>query len=189
MTKFFPGSRPAATFLLLLLVCLMAGPSRAFLVTFHHNNRQDALLRGAQSDSDNPPFPAGFNPLKYNASVNNNRAPSSSTVISLRQTQMKQVMADLLLHANDPVQRQSILNENVDFLLEPILDEDCVQEDDSIYLNCRTVTERFAAFDAQLAQRLTTARDPAVQTVLQALRDFVMQQQPQQEQSNKRVFE
>jgi len=179
MTKqVFPG-----TFRVLLVLCwMMVEPSRAFRAAVHHTRQQVWQLRGAQSDDDddNPPlFPAGFNPLQYNASVNNRATAPSSTVLSLRQTQMKQVMADLLLHVNDPVALQSILNKHVDFLLEPILDGDCCVQD-GIYRNCRTTAERFAAFDAQLEQRLERARDASVQTVLTALREFVLEQQQQQ---------
>lgn len=151
------------------------------------------------NDTTSSGIPRGFNPLNYDAAVSSRGAGTSSSstpyssvqnVISLRQTRMQQVMAELLNAASvdatkadkinnegkqQPTLLQTVLEENRDFLLEPLDDEDAVQDpNDSIYIGCASREERYHAFEQTMAERIQRARDPTAKRVLTALRDFVL---------------
>ena len=150
------------------------------------NNSETAIT----SSSSN--LPLGFNPLNYNAAAGNRplRAGMPSTtatlrnsnnIISLRQTQMQQVMGQLLTAvspsdgSSSSLSVRSVLDEHRDFLLEPLEDDQAVQDHDSIYNHCTTRAERYRAFATTMEERINRTRDasPARQ-VLTALRDYVL---------------
>lgn len=111
------------------------------------------------------------------SSTRSTTTKSNNNVISLRQTCMKQMTNAMLDAVPDGAKLRAILDSHKEFLLEPLDDENAVQEDveDSIYRHCRNRAERFAAFARSMTDRLATAKDPSVRQVLTALKDFVMQ--------------
>ena len=70
-----------------------------------------------------------FNPLSYKANKIGKKNAAynySGTQISLRKTRMQQLNNDLLNVAGDKEQTQQILEDNKDFLLEPLEESDAV---------------------------------------------------------------
>jgi hypothetical protein len=117
----------------------------------------------------------GFNPFQYQ--TRGNRDISGGTRISLRKTKMQQLVAQLLnaSSSSDLEDVHAILVENQDFLLEPLEDDDAVLDDpDSIYKGEMDRSQRYQAYKNAMQERLSTARDPKVSKVLQAMRDFVV---------------
>jgi len=142
--------------------------SRLFASPFSNNDKS--------SESD---F-TGFNPFSYQTdtsdptqSVLNNYA---GTQISLRKTAMQALMNELLDAVHDPDQQRvpQILQANRDFLIEPLQDFETVLDADSVYTAAMTRAERYQAYQTVMQERLATAKNPAVRTVVSALLEFVM---------------
>lgn len=121
-----------------------------------------------QMDFDN------FNPFDYKKEGGNSAYSFSANQISLRKTRMQELVNELLNVVDDPKAMQTLLEEQVDFLLEPLDDDRAVLDPDSIYSSNMTREERYAAYEASMSERLETARNPSVQKVLTALKDFVL---------------
>lgn len=84
-----------------------------------------------------------------------------------------------LFAAKSAEERQALLLAAHDFLLEPLIHvESAVLPVDSIYRNCHTIDERFAAFDAQMEERIRTAKTQIVKTILQEMKDFCLERRP-----------
>jgi hypothetical protein len=137
-----------------------------------------------------------FNPFDYNASSlsGSSRSHGSTTTarsntVSLRSIQMK-ALNERLFAAASSDERRTILTEEQDMLLAPILDGDTAvgwnnnnnggdsSNSSSIYQQCRSSEERFVAFDTNLTERIHRAQSAVVKTILQEMKDFVMSQQP-----------
>jgi hypothetical protein len=130
------------------------------------------VLAVNDKDHDNNVDLTGFNPFQYQA--RGNRAYGmSGTQISLRKTGMQQLVAQLLNVRSDQ-QISEILTQHMDFLLEPLEDTDAVLDPDSIYKGEMNRSQRYQAYKESMQERLSTARDPNVVKVLQAMRDFVV---------------
>jgi hypothetical protein len=130
--------------------------------------------------------PGSFNPFKYDAKLGLSasagkpfavrREQSDNNIVSLRRTQM-QTLTNSMLNAV-PFEKEkllAILQENKQFLLDPLENDLAVQENDSIYLECANRTERYRAFGGSMDSRLLKVRDPSVRLVLQTMRDFVLE--------------
>jgi hypothetical protein len=87
---------------------------------------------------------------------------------------MKQITNAMLHVVPDHDKIVTILQDNQDFILEPLDDDMAVQDVDSIYLSCRNRTERYRTFQQSIHQRLTSVQDRAVRQVVTALLDFVL---------------
>jgi len=84
----------------------------------------------------------GFNPFNRKETSTTQRAPQVlSSTISLRQLRMKDVMTTLL--NTDETNFESILIENEELIMEPLLDDDAVMDEDSIYDVGMNREERF----------------------------------------------
>ena len=101
--------------------------------------------------------------------------------ISIRQTQMQQVLSELLQAQSsssatlESSRLQSILELHASFLLAPFTSTTFLDDDpNSIYTLCTTMAERYKCFQTTMKQRIQEARNPAVRTVLQALLEFVV---------------
>jgi hypothetical protein len=100
---------------------------------------------------------------------------SNNNIISLRSTQMKLIMNELMNVAPDEEKIRTILKDHVDFLLEPLDDEKAVQDINSIYTNCKNRKERYATFEKSMSERINTAAThPSVKQILTLYRDFIM---------------
>ena len=145
----------------------------------NNNDTDSGATITSSSSSSSSSLPSGFNPLNYNAAAGNRPLANSNNIISLRQTQMQQVMGQLLTAVSSSSSSSSsvraVLEEHRDFLLEPLDDEQAVQDNDSIYQHCTTRAERYRAFATTMEERIARTRDasPAKQ-VLVALRDYVL---------------
>lgn len=132
-------------------------------------------------DSSASSLPPNFNPFTYQSSSSQTPSTASSSPfanpsrISLRQTRMQQITARLLDVVDDDDEVQSILVENQDFLIEPLEDgSDAVLDTDSIYTADMTREQRYQAYREAMQERISKARNPAAQKILQKLSNFVL---------------
>ena len=140
--KNLPAGSPWILFVILLLK--ESNPTVSFVPTSHNGLRllkerttrsnlkgnsplysildDDNIAGSDKVDFDN------FNPLSYKASKNKNTVAYnfSATQISLRKTRMQELNNDLLNAAGDKERTQQILQDNKDFLLEPLEDSEAV---------------------------------------------------------------
>ena len=82
---------------------------------------------------------------------------------------MKELTNQLLDKVDDPPAMQGLLEDFRDFLLEPLEDEDGVTHPN------QSRAERFASYRANLNGRIEQSKHPSVRTILEAMRDFVME--------------
>lgn len=124
-----------------------------------------------------------FNPLTSNR-LNNNFPSSSSkkgaaaaTTISLRQLQMKEITSNLLALAGGDSKDQikKLLEENREFLLEPLEESSAVLEADSIYKPNMDRSERYNVYRQSMEERIEKANIASVRQVLISLKDYVLQ--------------
>ena len=115
----------------------------------------------------------GFNPFNRKETKSPQRAAQIlSSTISLRQMRMKELMGNLVLADESEINR--ILGENEDLLMEPLLDDDAVMDEDSIYDRGMTRDERFDRYEEVMLERESKAVNGNVQRILSAMRVFVM---------------
>jgi hypothetical protein len=177
----------------LLLLSIKSPSIRAFLhsLLFYRYERLVSIhsqLYDETSSEGNEILPStlqGFNP--WNHGTRTGTSPDGSlqrengvfrninNVVSLRQNRMQQLMSELLNAAPNENLMRSILQENKEFLLEPLEDKDAVQDVDSIYLQCKNRQERFRAYERAMEQRLAKATNPTAQLVLTAMKEFVLE--------------
>jgi hypothetical protein len=157
------------------------------------NDDEDAVVTCTNLDNDPIPVSSSsssslsstFNPFNYDATVTRSNSPwttmtsnndrsNSKNIISLRATRMKQITNAMLRVVPDHDKIVTILQDNQDFILEPLDDDMAVQDVDSIYLSCRNRTERYRTFQQSMHQRLTSVQDRAVRQVVTALLDFIL---------------
>jgi hypothetical protein len=100
---------------------------------------------------------------------------SSPNIISLRQTQMQQLMSEMLEAVNkgDDGMKQ-VLETHKEFLLEPLEDDEAVLDVDSIYTPQMTRQERYQAYKKEMQKRIERASDPNAKSVLQNMLEFVL---------------
>jgi hypothetical protein len=87
---------------------------------------------------------------------------------------MQEIVSQLLDSSNQPEAMQTILQQNKDFLLEPLEDDQAVLEPDSIYRADMDRNERYQTYETSMKERIETARNSATRTVLTALMDYVL---------------
>jgi hypothetical protein len=152
-------------------------------------------IKAASADD----LPANFNPFNYQRSPNSNpqQAYNPTSRISLRKTRMQEITNQLLQAASsasssssnlgrspdgvDGASRmmRSILDENRDFLLEPLESDDAVLDPDSVLYQGGAApislprSERYKLYRNELQERIDRARNGASRQVLQALHDYV----------------
>jgi hypothetical protein len=139
-----------------------------------------------------------FNPFDYQASSTArgvtdptfSSSASFSQPISFRKMQMQQVFSELLDAAgsyktstissnigdeDDEDVLQCILMENKDVVLEPLDTDDAFLDADSVIRQGMTRPERYQVYLASLQTRIDAAKSRQVKAVLEAIRDFVQQ--------------
>ena len=88
---------------------------------------------------------------------------------------MQQVVNELLNVVDQPPEfTRAILEQNTEFLLEPLEDNQAVLDPDSIYTSGMTRNERYDTYEKSMQERLDSAKKPSVKKVLTALKDFVL---------------
>lgn len=120
----------------------------------------------------------GFNPFNRKETIAQRRAPQvlGSSTISVRKMRMKEVMSNLL--SADESDYERILLENEDLIMEPLLEDDAVMDEDSIYELGMTREERFERYELTMMDREAKAVNKSVQKILSSMRLFVMSRKP-----------
>lgn len=118
-----------------------------------------------------------FNPFKRKTENPVNSLLEAST-ISLRRMRMKELMNTLLENSlKDDEAIKSILLENEELLLEPLLEDDAVMDEDSIYDLGMNRDQRFERYSQVMLEREETAVNATVKRVLSQMRQFVSSRQ------------
>ena len=141
-------------------------------------SRLSSIFDDENSNSSNNNF-EGFNPFNRKETITTQRAPQIlSSTISLRQLRMKDVVSTLL--NADESNYEKILLENEELIMEPLLDDDAVMDEDSIYDVGMTREERFERYENAMLDREEKAINRNVKKILGAMREFVLKRKPQQ---------
>ena len=69
----------------------------------------------------------------------------------------------------------SILNENSELILEPLIEDDALMDGDSIYDVGMSKEERFIRYNEVMEQRIEKAVNKSVKKILILMKDFVAQ--------------
>ena len=117
---------------------------------------------------------SSFNPFDYKKETDNSGMNFSANQISLRKTRMQEIVNELLNVVGDSDRTRSILEENTDFLLDPLDDDQAVLDPDSIYTSTMSRDERYQAYEISMTERLATARNSSVKMGLSSLKDYVL---------------
>jgi hypothetical protein len=149
---------------------------------------------------------ANFNPFKYNAATSSPLLSTNSNddsifgaaytlqttttpqynerIISLRQTRMQQLLSDLLATGGNHKEMQKILQDNREFILEPLDDDGCVYDDDmaKLYAGCQSRAQRYRAYEESISKRIEIARNSEVKRLLTVMKDFVLSGEQSQSQ-------
>jgi len=166
------------------------------------NVRSTTTTLSAASDSDNessgganteasplfdpssapPPLPSNFNPFQQAASTTTSSSQSTTTAgistagtpLSLRTMKMKTITGELYQYNTSPTKMRDILDQNVDFLVEQLVDADAVLDVGSVYTADMELDVRRERYAEVMEGRIGDARSGEVKRVLVALRDFVL---------------
>ena len=136
---------------------------------------------GAASDAQETEDWSDFNPFQpvRGSSSSSSLAAGAVTApgrpISLRAMRMKSITSDLYRENASPSRMDDILGNNTDFLIEQLVDVDCVLDLDSIYTRDMTSEERMQRYREVMDERVAQARNGDVKRVLVRLRDFVLE--------------
>lgn len=88
---------------------------------------------------------------------------------------MTSLTDDLLNGLGNQAAVRAILEENRDFLLEPLESEDSVAGSGSIYTPGMTRSERYETYRKSVNKRLESSKNAKATAVLTAMRDFVLE--------------
>jgi hypothetical protein len=90
---------------------------------------------------------------------------------------MKDVVSALL--NADESKYEQILLANEELIMEPLLDDDAVMDEDSIYDVGMTREERFDRYEKRMLVREEEAFNRNVKKILGTMREFVLSRRPQ----------
>ena len=138
------------------------------------------IVVSVQASGDENDF-KDFNPFEKKNSNTINPLITSNNKISLRQLRMKEVMNTLLqkvsLDEDEKTANEKILlfilNEHSELILEPLVDDNAVMDEDSIYDPGMTKDERFERYDTVMNQRIDKATNKSVRKILTLMKEFV----------------
>lgn len=117
-----------------------------------------------------------FNPFDYKRNKKSSRSVGiASAQVDIRSLRMSSLTNDLLNSLGDETAMRSILEENRDFLLEPLEVEDSVVTSGSIYTPDMSRAERYRAYRKSVDERLESSKNEKAKTVLTAMRDYVLE--------------
>jgi len=103
------------------------------------------------------------------------RSPGSAPPrVDLRSVRMSSLTSDLLNSLGDESEMRSILEDNRDFLLEPLEVEDSLAASGSIYTPDMSRLERYQAYRKSVEERLISSKNEKAKKVLTAMRDYVL---------------
>jgi len=117
-----------------------------------------------------------FNPFDYQRNNKSSRSPGSSPPrVVLRSVRMSSLTNDLLNSLGDETAMRAILEENRDFLLEPLEEEESLAGSGSIYTPDMTRLERYRAYRKSVEERLKASKNEKAKAVLTAMKDYVLE--------------
>lgn len=135
---------------------------------------QSGPFSNTNEDQNNVDLKSNFNPFEYSKNTGKSNASYSMNQFSLRKVRMQEIVNKLLDSSDQPETMQSILQQNKEFLLEPLEDDDAVLEPDSIYRAGMGRNERYQTYEESMKERMEKARNEAAKNVLSALMEFVI---------------
>ncbi|VEU38804.1 unnamed protein product [Pseudo-nitzschia multistriata] len=117
-----------------------------------------------------------FNPLDYRGKSKTNRSSGSAQAqVNLRSMRMSSMTDDLLNSLGNKAAMRAVLEENRDFLLEPLESEETLAGSGSIYTPDMSRSERYQAYRKNVNKRLESSNNAKAKAVLTAMRDFVLE--------------
>jgi hypothetical protein len=176
------------------------------IAVVHNDDDDDKdYSKSSSSGGTNDDDPTGssfsnFNPFNYNAAnfkmtdqlttssssslpsitidttTSSSKLQDNDRIISLRQQRMKEITTDLLATGGNVEAMQQILQDNRDFLIEPLEDKNCVLDESmaEIYHNCYTTEDRYRAYERTMTTRISNARNRDVKQLLTLMKDYVL---------------
>ncbi len=122
------------------------------------------------------PLEGGFNPLTYQKGRGDNQKSNSSAKLDIRSMRMSSLTGDLLNRIGDEAATRALLEENRDFLLEPLeVPDSLAASASSIYTPNMTRSERYQAYRESVEDRLKNSKNGQARAVLTAMKDFVLE--------------
>lgn len=117
-----------------------------------------------------------FNPLNYQRNNQSSRSAGSSPPrLNLRSVRMSSLTSDLLNCGGDKAAMRTILEDNRDFLLEPLEVPDSLAASGSIYTLDMPRPERYQAYRKSMDERLKSSKNEQAKAVLTAMKDYVLE--------------
>ena len=172
------------TFQLLFLSTRVAGfqNCRAFnarhetvIFTTNDDENNDTPFSVPLSTESSSPIQEGFNPLAYQKG-DKKANMNSATKLDIRSMRMSSLTGDLLNAIGDATATRQLLEENRDFLLEPLEVPDSLAASASdIYTPNMTRSERYQAYRENVEARLANSKNGQARAVLTAMKDFVLE--------------
>ena len=127
------------------------------------------------STEPSSPIQEGFNPLTYQKG-DKKANMNSATKLDIRSMRMSSLTGDLLNAIGDATATRKLLEENRDFLLEPLEVPDSLAASASdIYTPNMTRSERYRAYRENVEARLANSKNGQARAVLTAMKDFVLE--------------
>jgi hypothetical protein len=153
---------PTTVGIIVSLLVLMAHPHHAFFIFPQQSISPATTTRLRLSE----PFDVtNFNPLTH----------AKNSRLSIRAAQMQQLHSQLLNAADSSAQLRILLEENAEFWLEPLDDDNAVLDPSSVIRAGMDRTERYRVYERSLQERIDCAKGKAVRNVLVALKTFILE--------------
>ena len=176
--------------LVIFFSTILIFPIKSFIIIPSTSRSSPQVLLSSNNSNQQPlnEF-EGFNPFEKKQSKTLNPLITSNNNLSLRQLRMKELMNTLLqnvsIYGGDDHEKEeeeennqkllSILNENSELILEPLIEDDALMDGDSIYDVGMSKEERFIRYNEVMEQRIEKAVNKSVKKILILMKDFVAQ--------------
>lgn len=156
---------------------LLAENKRSITSICDTNDDEDGDLPLSKPSSVSSQLDQGkFNPFDYQQNKKSSRSVGSAPPrVDLRSLRMSSLTNDLLNSLGDEIEMRSILEENRDFLLDPLEVEDSMASSGSIYTPGMSRAERYRVYRKSVDERLESSKNEKAKAVLMAMRDFVVE--------------
>lgn len=152
--------------------------TRMFISNDEVEDNDDSLTLpiSTSSSASSQSEQGAFNPFDYQRNNKSSRSPGSSPPrVDLRSVRMSSLTSDLLNSLGDETAMRTILEENHDFLLEPLEVEDSLAASGPIYTPDMSRLERYRAYRKSVEERLKASRNEKAKAVLTAMKDYVLE--------------
>lgn len=150
---------------------------------FNSNNNEDededddSSLSMPLSSTSSQLEQGNFNPFDYKTAGSKSSRSSGSAPprVDIRSIRMGSLTTDLLNSLGDEAVMRTILEDNRDFLLEPLEVEDSLAASGSIYTPDMSRLERYQAYRQSVEERLKSSNNEKAKAVLTAMKDYVLE--------------